>query len=270
MSADAIAVEGLVDLYCKELKLPGLRAAYRELARDALDKGIPPAEFLLSCLEQEVSLRQQHRLQSRMRAAKFPVVKTLDTFDFTVIPNLPKAKVLSLADGHFIRQKENVICLGPSGTGKTHILTALGVAAIEAGFRVRFIRTVTLAQELLQAQQDVRLNRYLKSWHKVDLVLLDELGYLGLGPGGPLLFQFIAERYETGSLIVTTNLEFSRWEEVFGDAALTTALLDRLTHRSHILVFQGESYRFKESRRRQHSGGAHSGPPAAGHAHRTV
>ncbi len=119
MSADTIVVEGLVDLYCKELKLPGLRADYRELARDALNKGIAPAEFLLSCLEQEVSSRKQHRLQSRMRGAKFPVVKTLDTFDFRVIPNLPKAKVLSLADGQFIRQKENVICLGPSGTGES-------------------------------------------------------------------------------------------------------------------------------------------------------
>jgi DNA replication protein DnaC len=185
-----------------------------------------------------------------MRAAKFPGIKTLDGFDFSLMPSVPKAKVLSLADGHFIRQRENLLCLGPSGTGKTHLAIALGLAAIEAGFRVRFIRTVTLAQELLAAHQDVRLNRYLKTWHQFDLVIGDEFGYLELGPGAPLLFQFVAERYEQGSMIITSNLEFSRWGEVMGDVALTTALLDRLTHRAHILTFQGESYRFRESRRR--------------------
>jgi DNA replication protein DnaC len=252
MNRDTKALEGLVDLHCKELKLSGLRSGYRELAREALDKGITPIQFLLSCLELEYTVRQQNRLGNHMKAAKFPVVKTLDAFDFMVIPNVPKAKILQVADGDFIRQRENVIFLGPSGTGKTHCGIALGVAALEAGYRVRFIRAVTLAQELLLAQQEVRLNRYMKSWHKVDLVNLDELGYLGLGPGGPLLFQFVTERYETtGSILLTTNLEFSRWEEVFGDVALTTALLDRLTHRSHIVAFQGESYRFRESRQRQ-------------------
>lgn len=180
-------------------------------------------------------------------------MKTLSDFDFATIPELPKAKVLALADGHFIPHRENLLCLGPSGTGKTHIAIALGVAAIEAGYRVRFIRTVTLAQELLQAQQELRLNRYLKSWKKFDLAICDEFGYLELGPGAPLLFQFIAERYEAGSVAITSNLDFSRWEEILGDAALTTALLDRLTHRAQILVFKGESYRFRESQRRAKS-----------------
>lgn len=253
MNRDPLVLESLVDLHCKELKLSGIRAGYRDLAREALDQGITPIQFLLSCLEQEQTTRRQHRLQSRMRAAKFPMVKTLDAFDFSVIPSVPKAKMMQLADCNFIKQKENLIFVGPSGTGKTHCGIALGVAAIEQGYKARFIRAVTLAQELLQAQQELRLNRYLKSWHQYDLVILDELGYLGLGPGGPLLFQFVTERYETtGSLIVTSNLEFARWEEVFGDAALTTALLDRLTHRSHILVFEGESYRFRESRLRRH------------------
>lgn len=244
------AAEGMIDIYCKMLKLPGLRASYRDLAREALDKGVSPVQFLLKCLEQESESRKQHRLKTNLRAARFPVMKTLSGFDFSVIPSLPKAKVLSLADGQFIRQKENVICLGPSGTGKSHIAIALGIAAIEAGFRVRFTRTVTLAQELLLAQQEVRLNRYLRTYHGYDLVICDEMGYMDLGPGAPLLFQFVAERYETGSILLTSNLEFSRWEEVMGDAALTTAMLDRLTHRSHVLVFQGESYRFKESYQR--------------------
>ena len=255
MMTDPAAIEGLVDLHCKTLKLPGLRMSYRELAREALDQGIAPTAFLLSCLEQEARTREERRLAGRLRTAKFPATKTLDAFDFHAIPNLPKAKVLSLADGHFIRERANVLCLGPSGTGKTHIAIALGLCAISSGYRVRFIRTITLAQELLEAQQEVRLNRYLKSWQKVDLVLLDELGYLELGPGAPLLFQFVAERYEQGSMLITSNLEFSRWEEVFGDAALTTALLDRLTHRAHVLVFEGESHRFRESRRRQNDDG---------------
>lgn len=255
MNASSAAIEGLIELRCKELKLPGIRTAYRELAREALDKGIHPSQFLLSCLEQECRSRQQRRLATRLRAAKFPTQKSLSEFDFSLIPELPKAKILHLAESQFVQGKENILCLGPSGTGKTHIATALGLAAIEAGYRVRFIRAVTLAQELLEAQEQVRLNRYLKSWRKFDVVICDELGYLRLGPGAPLFFQFMAERYETGSLIVTSNLEFSRWEEVFEDAALTTALLDRLTHRAHILVFKGDSYRFRESQRRTLKGG---------------
>lgn len=261
MNPTPAAIDELIDLRCKELKLPGVRAAHRELAREASDKGIAPAQFLLSCLDHELDARRRRRLAARLRAAKFPQPKTVSEFDFGAIPQLPKAKVLQLAEGSFVAAKENVICLGPSGTGKTHIAIALGMAAIEAGYSARFIRAVTLAQELLEAQQEIRLNRYLKGWAKYDLVICDELGYMRLGPGAPLFFQFMAERYETGSLVVTSNLEFSRWEEVFEDAALTTALLDRITHRAHILVFNGESYRFRESQRRREQAGYTPEPP---------
>lgn len=166
------------------------------------------------------------------------------------MPDLPKATVLTLATGAFIRIHENVICLGNPGTGKTHIAIGIALGGIQAGARVRFITAVALAQELLTAQQDYRLPRYLKGWQRVDLVVIDELGYLGLGPGGPLLFQFCAERYERGSLLITSNLDFSRWVEVFGDPSLTAALLDRLTHHAHVLLFHGESYRVRESRER--------------------
>ena len=186
-----------------------------------------------------------------MNQARFPAVKTLESFDFTALPDLPKPEVLALAQGDFIKRKENVVCLGNSGTGKTHIGIALGVAAIAAGYRVRFVQVMNLAQELLQANSEYRLPKYLKTWQKVDLVICDELGYIELGPGGPLLFQFLAERYERGSVLVTSNLEFSRWGEVFGDATLTAALLDRLTHHAHILLFNGQSYRFKESQEKQ-------------------
>ena len=242
--------QGLIDLYCSELKLPGLRRAYKGIARDAISQNQSHQVFLSACLSQEMSSRREHRLARRQYLARFPGIKTLDGFDFLLLPTLPKTKVLALAEGSFIRQKENVICLGDTGTGKTHLAIALGLCAIQAGYRVRFTTAVTLAQELLQAQQEYRLPRYLKSWQKVDLVILDELGYLGLGPGGPLLFQFCAERYESGSLLITTNLDFARWTEVFGDATLTAALLDRLTHHAHVLLFQGESHRFRESRKR--------------------
>lgn len=247
-------MEGQIDLLCKELKLPGLKKAYRALAREALEQGHHPEQFLIACLSQELTSRRESRLKARLAQAKMPHLKMLDSFDFAAIPSLPKPKILELARGEFIKAKENVILLGNSGTGKTHVAIALGIAAIQAGYRVRFVDTMTLSQELLQAQQEYRLPRYLKGWQKVDLVILDELGYLGLGPGGPLLFQFCAERYEKGSLLVTSNLEFSRWGEVFGDATLTAALLDRLTHHSHVIVFAGDSYRFKESQRRATTG----------------
>jgi len=245
------AAEVMVDLYCKELKLPGLRKSFREVAREAAAQGRSHAEFLSACLAQEVQSRRESRLRSRMNQARFPAVKTLESFDFTAVPDLSKPEVLALAQGDFIKRKENVICLGNSGTGKTHIGIALGIAAIAAGYRVRFVQVMNLAQELLQANSEYRLPKYLKTWQKVDLVICDELGYIGLGPGGPLLFQFLAERYERGSVLVTSNLEFSRWGEVFGDATLTAALLDRLTHHAHILLFNGQSYRFKESHAKQ-------------------
>lgn len=262
-SAATDPAQALLDLYCRELKLPGLRQAVPAVAREAADQNQSYPAFLAACLAQELTSRREHRLANRLTQARFPAPKTLESFNFLAVPDLPKAKVLALATGAFLRAHENVICLGNPGTGKTH--TAIGVAlgCIQAGARVRFITAVALAQELLAAQQDYRLPRYLKSWQRVDLVVLDELGYLGLGPGGPLLFQFCAERYEQGSLLITSNLDFSRWIEVFGDPSLTAALLDRLTHHAHVLLFRGESYRFRESRERLLEGSNHQPRPYA-------
>ncbi|GAB6180351.1 IS21-like element helper ATPase IstB [Desulfotomaculum defluvii] len=240
--------EAMVDIYCKQLKLPGLKASFRELARDAMEQNQTPTSFLAACLAKEVEIRVQKRLSTRLKQAKFSEIKTLESFDFTSIPKLPKTKVISLAECKFIKERENVICIGQSGTGKSHIATAIGITAIQLGYRVRFIKVYDLIQELLKAESEYRLPRYLKIWNKYDLVILDELGYINLGTGSPLLFQFCSERYEQGSLVITTNLDFSRWEEVFGDNALTIALLDRLTHHAHVLPFVGESYRFKESK----------------------
>lgn len=240
----------MIEIYCKELKMPGIRKAYESLAREATHSGHSMVQYLAACLGEEMESRKQSRLQAYTRQARFPVHKTLQEFDFTAIPTLPKSRILHLANGGFIRSKENVICMGQSGTGKTHISIALGLSAIAAGYRVRFITVMQLAQELLQAEAEYRLPRYLRTWDKYDLVCLDELGYVSLSQAGPLLFQFCADRYEKGSLLITTNLEFAKWADVFHDPTLTTALLDRLTHHSHILLFEAESYRFRESQNR--------------------
>jgi DNA replication protein DnaC len=227
--------------------MPGLASAFEEITRDGVKAGRGHLESLAACLAAEIESRSEHRLASRIKTARFPAAKTFETFDFSLVPSLDKSRVLDLGSGGFTGQRENVVCLGASGTGKTHIATAIGMSAIYAGAKVRFTTAVTLSQDLLAAADEHRLPRYLKGWRSADLVIVDELGYLPLGPGAPLMFQFFAERYEAGSVLVTTNLEFSRWTEVFGDATLTAALLDRLTHHSHVLVFEGESYRFRES-----------------------
>ncbi|HHU86844.1 MAG TPA: ATP-binding protein [Peptococcaceae bacterium] len=243
--------EAVVEIYCKQLKLPGLKSAFRELARDAMMQNQTPVAFLAACLGKEVEIRAEKRLNNRLKQARFPRIKTLESFDFLNIPKLPKTKIVSLAECKFIKARENIICVGQSGTGKSHISIAIGVAAIQQGYRVRFIKVCDLIQELLKAENEYRLARYLKTWDKFDLVIADELGYINLGAGSPLLFQFCSERYERGSLIITTNLDFARWGEVFGDNVLTVALLDRLTHHAHVIPFVGESYRFKESKKQK-------------------
>lgn len=239
--------EARIDIACGQLRMPSLMKHYPELLRDALEQNTDHLQFLASCLEHEVLKKQEQKQLHLLRQAKFPKPKTLQEFQFTHIPKLPKMKVEQLAQGIFIPRRENVICIGRPGTGKSHIATAIGMGAMLAGYRVRFVSVMQLIQELQLAETEYRLPRFLKSWNKYDLVILDELGYVPLGEGGKLLFQFISGRYEQGSLIITSNLEFSRWVDVFGDPALTTALLDRLTHHSHILLFDGDSYRFRQT-----------------------
>lgn len=242
------AKEAIVDIHCKQLKLPGLKAHFRDLARDAMSQNQTPISFLAASLAKEVEVRAQKRLNTRLKQSRIHEIKTLEGFDFTSIPKVPRNKLISLAECKFVKDRENLICVGQSGTGKTHISTAIGISAIQQGYRVRFIKVSDLIQELLKAESEYRLPRYLKTWNKFDLVILDELGYINLGAGSPLLFQFCSDRYERGSLIITTNLEFGRWGEVFGDNALTVALLDRITHHAHVIPFIGDSYRFKQSR----------------------
>lgn len=242
----------LLDEYLKRLKLPTVRKQYETVARDAAEHNRSYEEFLRVLMEQEVRQREENQLRQRLRQAGFPVLKNLETFDFGALPGLNKAKVLQLAQADFVGQRENVLLMGNSGTGKTHLATALGACACRRGYRVRFWTAAALVQELLAAQHENRLRRFEKQWLRTDMIVLDDVGYVPFSStGAELLFQFLAAMYERGSLVVTSNLELSEWTRVFGDERLTAALLDRLTHRAHILAMNGESFRFRESLRRQ-------------------
>ena len=187
-------------------------------------------------------------MQSRIKQARFPVSKDLDTFDFSAIPGLSKQKVLELTRCGWIEQHRNCCLLGNSGTGKTHLAISLGLAACRQGKRVRFYTAATLVNLLETAQIQHQLDRFLKQLDRLDLLICDELGYLSFSRGGAeLLFQVFAERYERASLLITTNLPFSEWEKVFQGERMTAALLDRLTHHCDIFEMNGESYRFRES-----------------------
>ncbi|MCL6559263.1 MAG: IS21-like element helper ATPase IstB [Firmicutes bacterium] len=238
----------LIDSYLKRLRLPAIAQHYEALARDAAQNNQPYEAFLFSLLEQEIRQREENRIRTRVRQARFRIQKTLESFDFTAIPSLNRHLVLELHRCEFIRRCENVLFIGNSGTGKTHLATSLGLTACKMDYKVRFYGAAQLVAELIEANDQRQLSKLEKQWLKWDLIIADEVGYIPFSPtGAQLLFQFLSSRHERGSVIITTNLEFAQWTEVLGDERLTTALLDRLTHRAHILVMNGESYRFKES-----------------------
>ena len=189
-------------------------------------------------------------VERRIKAAKFPATKSLGSFDFKAIPSLNKALTMELARGEFIDRRENVIALGPSGTGKTHVVLGLGLAACQKGRKVGFITAAALVHELMEAVDDRRLQRLQKSLATHDLLIIDELGFVPLSKtGAERLFEVISQRYERGSIIITSNLPFDEWTEVFGSERLTGAILDRLTHHVHILEMNGESFRLRQSRK---------------------
>jgi len=242
----------LIQSYLKRLCLPTMARNYSRLAQEAAVANQSYESYLLALLEGEVRQREENAQRLRLAQARFPVVKTLDSFEFNAVPSLNKALVLELARGGYIARKENIIFLGSYGVGKTHLAISLGVCACRQGKRVRFYTASGLQSELLEAQHQLRLSRLEAALAKFDLIILDEVGFVPFTKeGAEALFTFCSSRYERGSVIITTNLEFSRWAEVFGDEALTGALLDRLTHRCHIIEINGESYRFRESLKRK-------------------
>lgn len=225
-----------------------MSAEYEKLAREAAAANEPYEAYLLRLTELEVAARATNALATRIRAADFPVAKDFDTYDFSVLPALPKQKILELARGEWIEQHYNCCLIGNAGTGKTHIATALGLSACRQGKRVRFVTAAALVNQLEEAHQQHRLERFLSQLDRVDLLICDELGYLSFSrAGAELLFQVFADRYERRSLLITSNLAFGDWGQVFQGERMTAALLDRLTQRCHIFEMNGESYRFRES-----------------------
>jgi DNA replication protein DnaC len=232
----------------KTLRLPTVAKHYASLARQAAEEGQPYADYLLALLEQEVAQREVNRRQRLVRHAKFPITYTLENYDFSAVASLSKQKVLELARGAFIRNAENVVLVGEIGTGKTHIASALGFAACELGYKVRFFTAAGLINQLIEAQQAHQLSRLETSLLKQHLIIIDELGFVPFSQqGAQMLFGLISQRYRRGSVMITTNLPFTEWTQVFQDTRLLGALLDRLTHTCHILEFAAESYRFRQS-----------------------
>jgi len=247
----------LLDSYLRQLRLPTFAKLYPQFAADAARNNHDTVRFLLALAEQEVNQRQLNMLQQRLKNAHFPVIKELADFDFSCLPMLNKAQILDLARGEYIQQKQGLILIGNPGLGKTHLALGLASAACREGRRVRFWTAAGLVNELIQAQDEHRLHRFITSALKLDLVVLDELGFIPFSQNGAqALFTFCSELYERLALIITTNLKFADWVQVFGDERLTAALLDRLTHHAHIIELLGESYRFRQ--RAQQGQGEHA------------
>ena len=239
----------LLDAHLKALRLPTFLREYDKVARHCAQEGLDCPRYLFRLCELELLDREQRAIERRIKAAKFPVVKSLETFAFRAIPSLNKRLVLELTRAEYLDRRENVLALGNSGTGKTHLALALGLAACQKSYRVRFTTAAALVNELLEARDDKRLLRFQKQLAKQDLLIVDELGYVPLSKtGAELLFETFSQRYEQASTLVTSNLPFNEWTEIFGSERLTGALLDRLTHHVHILELNGDSYRLAHSK----------------------
>ena len=242
------APQVLLEHHLKTLKLPTFLREHGRVARQCASEGVGHHGFLLRLAELELIDRERRTIERRIKAARFPAVKSLDSFDFKALPSLNKTLVQELVRCEYIERHENVIALGNSGTGKTHVALGLGLAACQRSMSVRFTTASALAHELMEAREERSLLRLQKQLVNYRLLIIDELGFVPLSKtGAELLFEVFSQRYERGSTIVTSNLPFDEWTEVFGSERLTGALLDRLTHHVHILEMNGESYRLKQS-----------------------
>lgn len=237
----------LLESHLKSLRLATFRQQYRQVAEDAIQHNLSYDRYLLALAEQEVAQRQLNSQRQRIKAARFPVLKELADFDFSAIAHLNKQRVLDLARGQYIPKAEPIILVGNPGLGKTHVASGLALAACRQGYRVRFYNAAALVNDLILAQDQHRLPKFLAAALKQNLIVLDELGFIPFSTtGAQLMFQFCSSLYERVALIVTTNLKFADWTQLFGSEQLTGALLDRLTHKAHILEFMGESFRFRQ------------------------
>lgn len=242
----------LLETYLKQLRLPTFLQNYARFAGDAAQSNLSYDRFLLSLVEQEILQRAVNRDERRIKAARFPVIKELADFDFSCVTSPNKAQVLDLARGAYLQKNENIILVGNPGLGKTHLSIGLSLAACRQGRKVRFYNAAALVNDLILAQEKQTLARLMAATLKLQLIVIDELGFIPLTQeGAQLIFQFCSALYERVSLMITTNLRFGDWTQVFHNEQLTAALLDRLTHRSTILEFLGESYRFRQRMQRE-------------------
>lgn len=242
----------LLETDLKQLKLPTFVHNYRQFADDATTAHQGYDAFLLALAEPEIAQREANRQRPCIKAARLPLLNELADFDFSCVPGLNTQRVLDLARGEYLAKAEPILLVGNPGLGKTHVAIGLALAACRQGQRGRFYTAAGLVNDLIQAQDEHRLPRLLNAALKQNLIVLDELGFIPFSPlGAHLIFQFCSLLYERVALIVTTNLKFADWPQVFGDERWTAALLDRLTHRAHILEFTGESFRFRQRMQRE-------------------
>jgi DNA replication protein DnaC len=241
----------LLKHYLKKLKLPTILREYQSMAAGCTKERCDYTTFLLRLVERESLDREKRAAERRVKNARFPVIKTLDTFDFGAQSSINEQLIRELMVGEYIDRKENVLMIGNSGTGKTHLASSLGFAACMQGRKVRFFSVKAMVTHMMEMTEQRQLERTLKQLENQDILILDELGYVPFSKtAAELLFEVISRAYERLSLIITTNLPFESWTEVFGSERLTGALLDRLTHRVHIIEANGQSYRLRESKRR--------------------
>jgi DNA replication protein DnaC len=248
MSEAVVLQESVIKQHCKALCLPTIAGQCARLAEEAERTRQTYLGYVDALLVAELDERERNTISRRIREARLPRLKTLEEFDFAQIPRLSPTKIQELAQGDYITRAEPVVFVGDSGTGKTHLLTGLCVAACRQKRRVRFSTAANLVNELVEAKQQLQLRRVLARWERYDLIALDEVGYVPLAEvGAEFLFQVIAERAERSAVILTTNLPFSEWTQVIPNARLCKALLDRITDRAHIIETGTESFRFRRT-----------------------
>jgi DNA replication protein DnaC len=242
----------VLESYLKKLYLSSFIRNHEAFASEAAQNNQSYTRYLLALAEQEVQEREARRRQRRLKEAKIPVLKEFSSFDFEEIPQLNQQKIRQLAQGDYIDKAEPIILVGNPGLGKTHIATALAVEATRQMQRVRFYNAAALVNELLKAEEEGRVASFINKALNHRLIVVDELGFIPFSStGAQLMFQLVSALYERVAMIVTTNLKFADWTQVFGDERLTVALLDRLTHRAHIIEFVGQSYRFRQRQQLQ-------------------